>query len=138
MARPVLLDSCAAIWLVNGDAMSADSRAAIHAAQTENAGIYISPITAWEIATLVAKNRLQLTLSPEAWFDTLLRLPGVRLAPMPPKVLIASASLPGKPPKDPVDRVIAATSRTCGFLLITRNGELMLYARAGHIDAVGC
>jgi PIN domain nuclease of toxin-antitoxin system len=53
-------------------------------------------------------------------------------------VLIASASLPGAPPKDPVDRIIAATSRTCGFSLITRNGELMLYARAGHIDAVGC
>jgi PIN domain nuclease of toxin-antitoxin system len=138
MAQPVLLDSCASLWLMNGDAMSANSRAAINAAQIENAGVYVSPITAWEIATLVAKNRLQLTLSPEAWFDHLLRLPGVRLAPMPPKVLIASAALPGVPPKDPVDRIIAATSRTCGFSLITRNGELMLYARAGHIDAVGC
>jgi len=138
MTRPVLLDSCAAIWLMNGDAMSADSRAAINAAQTENAGVYISPITAWEIATLVARNRLQLTFSPEAWFDNLLRLPGMRLAPMPAKVLIASASLPGAPPKDPADRIIAATSRTCGFSLITRNGELILYARAGHIDAVEC
>jgi PIN domain nuclease of toxin-antitoxin system len=138
MAQPVLLDSCAAIWLMNGDAMSANSRAAINAAQHENTGVYVSPITAWEIATLVAQNRLQLTLSPEAWFDNLLRLPGVRLAAMPLKVLIASASLPGAPPKDPVDRIIAATSRTFGFSLITRNGELMLYARAGHIDAVGC
>jgi PIN domain nuclease of toxin-antitoxin system len=138
MAQPVLLDTCAAIWLMNGDPMSADSRASITAALTENAGIYVSPITAWEIATLVAKNRLQLTLSPEAWFDSLLRLPGVRLAPMPPEVLIASASLPGAPPKDPVDRILAATSRTFGFSLVTRNGELMLYARAGHIDAVAC
>ena len=138
MAQPVLLDSCAAIWLMNGDTISARSRAIINAAQTENAGIYVSPITAWEIATLAAKNRLQLTLSPEAWFDSLLRLPGVRLAPMPPKVLIASASLPGAPPQDPVDRIIAATGRTFGFSIITRNGELMLYARAGHIDAVAC
>jgi PIN domain nuclease of toxin-antitoxin system len=138
MAHPVLLDTSAAIWLMNGDPMSAESRTAIHAAQTENIGIYVSPITAWEIATLVAKNRLQLTLSPEAWFDNLLRLPGVRLAPMPPKVLIASASLPGAPPKDPVDRIIAATGRTFGFSLVTRNGELMVYARAGHIDAVVC
>jgi PIN domain nuclease of toxin-antitoxin system len=138
MAQPVLLDTCAAILLMNGDPMSADSRASITAALTENAGIYVSPVTAWEIATLVAKNRLQLTLSPEAWFDSLLRLPGVRLAPMPPEVLIASASLPGAPPKDPVDRILAATSRTFGFSLVTRNGELMLYARAGHIDAVAC
>jgi PIN domain nuclease of toxin-antitoxin system len=106
MARPVLLDTCAAIWLLNGDPISSASRASINGAQTENLGVYVSPITAWEIATLAAKDRLQLTLSPEAWFDELLALDGVRLAAMPPKVLIASATLPGTPPRDPVDRII--------------------------------
>jgi PIN domain nuclease of toxin-antitoxin system len=62
----------------------------------------------------------------------------VRLAPLPPNVLIASASLPGTPPKDPVDRIIAATGRTFGFSVVTRNGALMLSARAGHIDAFAC
>jgi PIN domain nuclease of toxin-antitoxin system len=138
MAQPVLLDTCAAIWLVNGDPMSADSRASITAAQTQNLGVYVSPMTAWEVATLVAKNRLQLALSPEAWFDALLGLVGVRLAAMPPRVLIASTTLPGAPPRDPVDRIIAATGRTFGYSVVTRDGELMLYARAGHIDAVGC
>jgi PIN domain nuclease of toxin-antitoxin system len=134
----VLLDTCAAIWLVNGDPMSAGSRASITAAQRGNLGVYVSPMTAWEIATLVAKNRLQLALSPEAWFDALLGLAGVRLAAMPPEVLIASAALPGMPPKDPVDRIIAATGRAFGYSIITRDGELMDYARAGHITAIGC
>jgi PIN domain nuclease of toxin-antitoxin system len=138
MARPVLLDTCAAIWLMNGDPISTESRAAVTAAQIENRGIFVSPMTAWEIATLAAKNRLQLTLSPEAWFNNLLALPGVRLASMPPSVLMASASLPGTPPNDPVDRIVAATSRAFGFLLMTRNGELMRYARAGHVQAVEC
>jgi PIN domain nuclease of toxin-antitoxin system len=138
MVQAVLLDTCAAIWLMNGDPISAESRTAITAAQTENLGIYISPMTAWEIATLLAKDRLQLTLSPDAWFDNLLRLPGFRLAPMPPNVLIASASLPGAPPNDPVDRILAATGRAFGLSLITRNGELMRYARAGHIEAIEC
>jgi len=123
---------------VNGDPMSANSRGAIVAAQTNNIGVYVSPMTAWEIATLVAKHPLHLTLSPEDWFDALLGLAGVRLAAMPPKVLIASASLPGLPPKDPVDRIIAATSRAFGYSIITRDGELMRYARAGHIEAIGC
>ena len=57
---------------------------------------------------------------------------------MSPKVLIASASLPGLPPKDPVDRIIAATSRAFGYSIITRDGELMRYARAGHIEAISC
>ena len=137
-ARPLLLDTCAAIWLVNGDPMSANSRAAITAAQTGNMGVYVSPMTAWEIATLVAKNRIYLAHSPEDWFDALLGLTGLRLAAMPPKILIASASLPGLPPKDPVDRIIAATGRIFGYSIITRDGELMLYARAGHIEAIGC
>ena len=118
--------------------MSADSRACITAAQRGNLGVYVSPMTAWEIATLVAKNRLQLALSPEAWFDALLGLAGVRLAAMPPKVLIASAALPGMPPKDPVDRIIAATGRAFGYSIVTRDGDLMDYARAGHIELVEC
>jgi PIN domain nuclease of toxin-antitoxin system len=134
----VLLDTCAAIWLMNGDPMSVGSRAAVAAAQAGNLGVHVSPMTAWEIATLVAKNRLRLSLSPETWFDALLALAGVRLAPMPPKVLIASASLPGVPPNDPVDRIIVATGRTYGYAVISRDGELRRYARAGYIDLVEC
>lgn len=138
MARPVLLDTCAAIWLMNGDPMSAASLDAVTAAQAENIGVYVSPMTSWEIAALAAKNRLRLSLSPEAWFDALLGLAGVRLAAMPPTLLIASASLPGEPPRDPVDRIIAATGRAFGYVVITRNGELTRYARAGHIELVEC
>jgi PIN domain nuclease of toxin-antitoxin system len=138
MFRPVLLDTCAAIWLMNGDPMSADARAAIAAAQAGNLGVYVSPMTAWEIATLAGRNRLQMTLSAEAWFDALIGLYGVRLAPMPPQVLIASASLPGIPPRDPVDRIIAATGRMFGHAVITRDAELRRYAQAGYLELIVC
>jgi PIN domain nuclease of toxin-antitoxin system len=138
MARPVLLDTCAALWLMNGDRMSAESLAAIRAARTGNDGVYISPISAWEIATLAARGRIQLTLAPEVWFAALLALPGVRLADMPPAVLIASATLPPIAPKDPADRIIAATARAFGLVVITRDGELAPYGRAGHLEVVTC
>jgi PIN domain nuclease of toxin-antitoxin system len=80
----MLLDTCAAIWLTNGDPMSAASRSSITAAQAGNLGVYVSPMTAWEIATLVAKNRLHLAPAPGAWFSALLALAGVRLAASPP------------------------------------------------------
>jgi PIN domain nuclease of toxin-antitoxin system len=67
-----------------------------------------------------------------------LALAGMRLAAMPPRVLIASTMLPGEPPRDPVDRIIAATGRAFGYTIITRDGDLMLYAKAGHIEAIGC
>jgi len=118
--------------------LSAASRTAIRSAQTGNLGVYLSPFTAWEIGTLVAKGRLQLTLSPEVWFDTLLALPGVRLAALTPQLLINSTALPGTPPGDPADRIIAATARLYGYRLITRDSRLLSYATQGHILATAC
>lgn len=138
MADPVLLDTCAAIWLMFGDSLSAASRAAIQDARRANVGVYISPFTAWEVATLAAKDRLELNLSPEVWFETLLALPGVRLAPLTPSILITSTTLPGHPPRDPADRIIAATARTHGHIVVTRDGKLLAYARQGHIRAQRC
>src|ERR1035441_10267999 len=138
MADLILLDTCAAIWLMGGDHLSAPSRAAIRAARTANLGIYVSPFTAWEIGTLVAKGRLHLTLSPEAWFESLLAIPGLRLAALTPKLLITSTALPGTPLRDSADRIIAATARLHGLRLITRDGKLLDYARQGHILATKC
>jgi PIN domain nuclease of toxin-antitoxin system len=133
-----LLDTCAAIWLMSRTPLSSASRAAIRAAQTANLGVYLSPFTAWEIGTLVSKGRLHLTLSPEVWFENLLALPGVRLAELTPQLLIASTTLPGKPPSDPADRIIAATARLNGYRVITRDSKLLAYAAQGHILATAC
>ncbi len=135
--RAVLLDTCACIWLMNGDPLRAASREALGAAQMVGA-VHVSPITAWEIAMLVARGRLVLTRAPTSWFAALLALPGVALAPMPPEVLMASASLPGTPPRDPADRIIAATARAYGQVVITRDAVLLGYAQARHIDVIAC
>ena len=137
-AGPILLDTCAAIWLMSRAPLSTASRAAIRAAQSANLGVHLSPFTAWEIGTLVAKGRLHLTLSPEVWFDTLLSLPGVRLAALTPQLLISSTALPGTPPGDPADRIIAATARLYGYRVITRDSKLLAYAAQGHILATVC
>jgi PIN domain nuclease of toxin-antitoxin system len=136
--QPVLLDTCAAIWLMNGDAMSAASRTAIRAACSANLGVYVSAFTAWEIGTLAAKGRLQLTLSPEVWFETLLALPGIRLAALTPQIMLHSAALPGTPPADPADRILTATARLLGYRLITRDSKLLDYAKQGHMVATAC
>jgi PIN domain nuclease of toxin-antitoxin system len=137
-ARPVLLDTCAAIWLAGGVAMSGLSLQTIAAARSSGAGVYVSAISAWEIGMLTAKGRLRLSMTPEAWFAALLSLPSVRLAELTPEILFASCSLPGQPPTDPADRIIAATARSLGLTLITRDDELGPYAAAGYIAAIGC
>ncbi len=138
MSDPVLLDTCAVIWLMDGAPISAAARDAIRAAQRAHMGVFVSPITAWEIGTLVAKGRIQLSRSLDVWFETLLGLPGIRLAALSPAVLVASCALPGSPPRDPADRMIAATARAFGYTVITRDGELVPYAQAGHVAVVAC
>ncbi len=138
MADSILLDTCAALWLMGGEPISEESRKTILSAVTAHVGVYVSPITAWEIGTLIAKQRLHLTLSPEVWFERLLAMPGVRLAELTPMILLASTALPGSPPADPADRIIAATARVQGHVVVTRDMKLLDYAREGHIRVIAC
>src|SRR5204863_3648127 len=100
--------------------------------------IYVSPITAWEIGILVSRGRLTSPMSPQRWFERLLHAPGVRLVEMSPDVLITSSFLPGTPPRDPADRILAATAREHGYRLLTRDTPLLTYARQGHLQALAC
>ena len=133
-----LLDTCAAIWIMNGDPLRDPAATELPQALERNGRLVISPITAWEIATLVAKKRILLTLRPEVWFSKLCDLPGVTLVDMPPSVLIASTSLPGKTPADPADRILIATAREFDYTLVTRDRLLLKYASSGYVRAMPC
>jgi PIN domain nuclease of toxin-antitoxin system len=102
------------------------------------AATYISPITAWEIGMLVSRERLKLLIAPQRWFARLFDASGVRLANMSPDLLIAASFLPGSPPRDPADRIIAATARDYGCTLITRDRLLLDYGEQGHLRVLAC
>ena len=65
-------------------------------------------------------------------------MPGLRLAGMSTDLLITSSFLPGIPPPDPADRIIAATVREFGYTLMTRDRVLLDYADQGHMQALIC
>jgi PIN domain nuclease of toxin-antitoxin system len=138
VSDPVLLDTCAALWWIGGLRISDPAQKAIRGAQSTKAGVYVSPFTAWEIGTLAAKGRMKFAVPPDQWFENLLELPGVRLAELTPKILIASTALPGRPPADPADRIIVATARQQELVLVTRDQKLLSYARSGHLRFVRC
>jgi PIN domain nuclease of toxin-antitoxin system len=136
--QPLLWDTCATIWIYEGAELSRRAIDVMGQAHRQGVPSYISPITAWEVGTLVARGRLRLLIRPERWFANLFKVPGVRLADMSPDLLIASSFLPGHPPNDPVDRIIAATARELGATLITRDRELLAYGGQGHLAALEC
>ena len=133
-----LLDTCAVIWIANGDPLREPAASALQEAYANGGGLSVSPMTAWEVAMLAAKGRIALSLAPAVWFERFCALPGVTLAELPPEVLIASCALPGAPPADPVDRILSATARAFGYTLVSRDRHLLAYGGDGHIRAMGC
>ena len=133
-----LLDTCTVIWIANGDPLREPAASVLREAYADGSTLVVSPMTAWEVAMLAAKAKIALSLDPEVWFDRFLGLPGLALAELPPAVLIASCALPGAPPADPVDRILAATARSFGYTLVTRDRHLLAYGDEGHLRVMGC
>lgn len=135
---PILLDTCAAIWISQDEGLSAEAFQALNQSAREGIAVYVSPMTAWEIGMLVARKRVAIAMEPDAWFEKLLNVAGVRLSPLSAKMLIASSFLPGDPPRDPADRIIVATARELGCRVMTRDRVLLDYAVQGHLSAIAC
>lgn len=136
--QPILLDTCAVIWIAEDEPIAGEATEALNAAHAAGAPTYISPITAWEVGLLAARERLKLLITPERWFDRVVKLPNVQLAEMSPDLLIASSFLPGTAPRDPADRIIAATARDLGCTLMTRDRALLDYGEQGHVKIMAC
>lgn len=137
MNTPVLLDTCAAIWLADG--ILAEGPLELLAERNRrNEPIFLSPISGWELGTSFAKGRLRSSVTPAEYLKRLVSLPGIRLADMPPELLMASSFLPGKLHKDPADRIIAATAREYGLTVMTRGRALLAYAKEGYLNALEC
>lgn len=137
MSRPILLDTCALIWIQNGDVLGEDAEAALQEAAATTGQVAVSPISAWEVGQLVSKGRLKIAVEPLTWFQEALD-GGMVLAPMPPSILVAASFLPGPTLRDPADRIMAATARAFGFRLMTRDRPLLDVAREGHLQAIAC
>jgi len=129
----VLLDTCALLWLANGEPLRQEARAAIAAGAR-----HVSPISAWEIANLARKSRLALTMPVAAWINQAFAAIGVRQPDLTTEILVESCGLPGSPPDDPADRIIIATARAHQLTIVTRDSAILAYAQAGHARATRC
>ena len=128
-----LLDTHVLVWLLSGNSrLGVQARPLIQQAAEENT-LLVSAITPWEIAMLVSKGRLALDRDVGEWVKTALALPGIRLEPLSPEIAIASTRLPGTIHADPADRIIVATVRQVGAVLLTEDQRLLDYGAAGHL-----
>ena len=124
----IVLDTHALVWWVNGDGqLSSSAVQAIEAALTEQRPVMISTISAWELAMLVAKDRLILTMDLDEWLDTVDSIEGVEWVPVTRQVAVDSVNLPGALHQDPADRLIVALARHENAELISADGRIQDY-----------
>ena len=137
-APPLLLDTCAAVFLINGDPIAPGATEAMNAAAASGQPLHLSPVTAWEVGMMEAKGRFRSPMTPQRWFEALSALPGIAPCPLTAEILLASSTLPGRLHRDPADRILAATAREHGYMIVTRDRALLAYAAEGHIRALEC
>lgn len=113
-------------WISNPGEMSASARKTIDHEMADGE-ICISSISAWEVAILVKKGRLDLTMSAEDWIARSEALPFLRFIPVNNRIALKSAHLPGQLHDDPADRIIIATTITLGGTLVTKDDKIRKY-----------
>ncbi|WP_310634506.1 type II toxin-antitoxin system VapC family toxin [Paraburkholderia sp.] len=123
----IVLDTYALVWWASAD--KALSRKAHTAIQRElNGGqIVISAISAWEIAMLVQREKLVLTMDVDTWLATVSQIEAVRFLAIDVEIGLKSVDLPGDFHKDPADRMIVATARRLAAPLVTRDEKIRAY-----------
>ena len=113
----IVLDTHIWFYYVNDgpETLSAESNRAIQ----ENDVIGISIISCWEIAMLVEKDRLRLSIDVQDWINRALKYRGIKLIDLTPEIAVLATRLPGAFHKDPADRIIVASCLNLGIPLIT-------------------
>jgi len=128
----VVLDTHVWLWTMEGNLeLSEEFRR--HCKSLDE--ILISPISIWEIGMLVEKKRFTFEMDCLDWIEKALAFPGIRLAPISPRIAVQSTRLPGTIHADPADRILVATAHEENAVLVTCDQKLLEYGR-GHFISV--
>ena len=120
----IVLDTHAWVWWVADPAkLSARARRAVDSA-VEHGEVSISSISAWEVAVLVARGRLELTMDVADWVAASESLPFVRFVPVDNRIALRSVNLPAQFHADAADRIIVATALELDARLVTKDDRI--------------
>jgi PIN domain nuclease of toxin-antitoxin system len=119
-----LLDTHAFIWLASDQ--TALSPAALTAIKKDRDSLFISVVTAWEVALLQKKGRLFLPLPPEEFLQRALSHHGVQELQIKREIVLAGVALPDIH-NDPFDRILVAEAIHHKCRIVTKDEKIALY-----------
>ena len=123
----IVLDTHTWIWFISKpEVLSKRAKKAVSAA-VEEKSVLISSISAWEVALLVIKKRLTLSLDVTDWIAKSEGLPFIQFIEISNSIAVKSVNLPQPLHSDPADRIIIATALSAGAPLVTKDKKLLSY-----------
>jgi PIN domain nuclease of toxin-antitoxin system len=126
----LLLDTHVALWLDSGDdRLRASTRSLIDGCWQNGGTIFLSAVTAWEIALLVDTGRIDLDIPVEAWIERFLERPGIEAMPLDYRAASRSYRLHHLEHRDPADRLLIATAIELACPLVTYDGRIARFGK---------
>lgn len=124
----ILLDTHVAVWVVTEDTSLGKRSRSMASAALARGELFVSAISFWEMALLIAKGRLKASRSPTEQRAMILDA-GIVELPVTGDIAVRAAGLASLHP-DPADRFIAATAIVHGAALMTADAELLRWPHA--------
>jgi PIN domain nuclease of toxin-antitoxin system len=120
----LLLDTCSLIFYTNG--LPSLSKAAMERIGSSE-GVAVSVASIAEIACAHERGRLEIKTHWHEWWKDLMQRTGWNCIPVTAQILEEAFLLKDLAHKDPIDRIMIATARIHGLLLITTDRRILQY-----------
>jgi len=126
----LLLDTHIVLWLDSGDdRLRAPTRILIDGCWQNSGTIFVSAVTAWEIALLVDTGRIELDVPVETWINRFLERPGLKAVPLSHHAAARAYQLHQLEHRDPADRLLIATAIELACPLITYDDRIARFGK---------
>jgi PIN domain nuclease of toxin-antitoxin system len=119
----ILLDTHVLVRYMHNEGKLGKRTLSVIDREVANDELFVSAISFWEVATLVAKGRLELDTTPAAFRDLAIRN-GVREQVLDGDIATLAGELPDAH-GDPADRMLVATAIIRGLTLVTADAVLL-------------
>ena len=114
-------------WRADPKRLSRVHVRALTAAHRRNETVGVSSISLWELAMLGMSGRIRVGQPLEQWIEEMAGDPLFMVLPITPAIAAMSVGLLGLP-RDPADRLIAATARCHNLTLLTADERILEWA----------
>ena len=123
----LLLDTHVLLWAATSpDRLRDDARAAIEDGSSD---VFVSAVTAWEIAIKQSLAKLELARPAELWLPEVIQRSGFQSVAVDQAAALRVRALPWHH-RDPFDRLLIAQALEEGLTIVTRDAQFSAYGVA--------